>query len=162
MAFFGAGGNGFGYSLAVEQKVTDLGTVRARGGALLGSTLWYATGGFAWGTVKDSYNFLGSANPTIFPAPLQPGPFLPGSASFNHTRIGWTLGGGVESKLGGGWSAKLEYLYVDLGKFTDTFAIGINPAYGAAFIAGGVATASSTTHVTDNIVRVGLNYQFNR
>jgi len=140
--------------------VTDIGTVRARGGALVGSTLWYATGGFIWGTVKDSYNFVGSANPTIFSAPLQPGPFLPGGASFSHTRLGWTLGGGVEAKLGGGWSAKLEYLYVDLGKFTDTFAIAINPAYGAGFNAGGAATAASTTHITDSIVRVGLNYQF--
>jgi outer membrane immunogenic protein len=162
VAFFGAGANGFGYSMASEQKVTDIGTVRARGGAVVGNTLWYATGGFAWGTVKDSYNFLGSANPTIFPAPLQPGPFLPGSASSSHMRAGWTIGGGAETKLGGGWSAKLEYLYVDLGRFTDTFAIAINPAFGAAFTTGGVASAASTTHVTDNVVRLGLNYQFNR
>jgi outer membrane immunogenic protein len=161
LAFFGAGGNGFGYSMASEQKVTDIGTVRARSGALVGNTLWYATGGFAWGTVKDSYTFLGSANPTIFPAGLQPGPFLPGAASNSHARTGFTVGGGVETKLGGGWSAKLEYLYVDLGRFTDTFAIAINPAFGAAFTAGGVASATSTTHITDNIIRLGLNYQFN-
>ena len=33
----------------------------------------------------------------------------------------------------------------------------INPAFGAAFINGGAASATSTSHVTDNIVRVGLN-----
>ena len=80
LAFFGAGANGFGYSLATEQKLTDIGTARARAGLLAGNTLWYATGGLAWGTLKDSYTFVGTANSTIFPPALQPGPFLPGAA----------------------------------------------------------------------------------
>jgi outer membrane immunogenic protein len=148
--------------LATEQKLTDIGTARARAGVLTGNTLWYATGGFAWGTVKDSYTFIGSANPALFGAAAQPGPFLPAAASFSSTRTGWTIGGGVETKLGGGWSAKLEYLYVDLGRFTHTLAIATNPAFGAAFNNGAVASATTTSHVTDNIVRVGLNYQFYR
>jgi outer membrane immunogenic protein len=160
LAFFGAGANGFGYSLATEQKLTDIGTARARAGVVTQDSLWYATGGFAWGTVKDSYTFIGSANPVIFPAALQPGPFLPGAASFSSTRTGWTVGGGVETKLGRGWSAKLEYLYVDLGSFNHTLPIAINPAFGAAFNTGGVASATTSTHVTDNIIRVGLNYKF--
>jgi outer membrane immunogenic protein len=40
VAFFGAGANGFGYSLATGQKLTDIGTARARAGALVGNTLW--------------------------------------------------------------------------------------------------------------------------
>lgn len=160
LAFFGAGANGFGYSLATEQKLTDIGTARARAGMLTGNSLWYATGGFAWGTVKDNYTFVGSANTTIFPPVLQPGPFLPGAASFSSARTGWTIGGGVETRLGGGWSAKLEYLYVDLGAFTHTFSIATNPAFGAAFNNGAVTTVTTRSHVTDNIVRVGVNYQF--
>jgi outer membrane immunogenic protein len=160
LGFFGAGASGFGFSLATEQKLTDIGTARARAGVLTGNTLWYGTGGFAWGTVKDSYTFIGSANPVIFPAALQPGPFLPSAASFSSTRNGWTVGGGVETKLGGGWSAKLEYLYVDLGSFTHTLPIPINPAFGAAFTTGGSASATTSSHIIDNIVRVGVNYQF--
>jgi outer membrane immunogenic protein len=43
------------------------------------------------------------------------------SGSFSDTRGGWTLGGGVETALIGNWSAKLEYLYVDLGTTTNSF-----------------------------------------
>ena len=160
LAFFGAGANGFGYSLATEQKPTEIATARARGGVVVQSALWYLTGGLAWGTVKDSYGFSGTANPVIFPAALQPGPFLNSAASFSAGKWGWTAGAGVETRLGGGWSAKLEYLYVDLGHITNTFPIAINPAFGAAFNNGGSARATSTHHVTDNIIRVGMNYRF--
>jgi len=160
LAFFGAGANGFGYGLATQQKLTDVGTARVRGGFLVHDTLWYVTGGLAWGTIKDSYAFTGTANPTIFPAALQPGPFLPTAASFSASKLGWTIGGGVETRLGGGWSAKAEYLYVDLGDVSESFPITINPAFAAAFINGGTARATSASHVTDNIVRVGLNYRF--
>jgi outer membrane immunogenic protein len=160
LAFFGAGANGFGYGLTAQQKLTDIGTARARGGVLVHDTLWYVTGGLAWGTIKDSYAFSGSANPVLFPGALQPGPFLPSAGDFSASKIGWTVGAGVETKLGGGWSAKAEYLYVDLGDVTETFPIAINPVFVAAFANGGAARATSTSHVTDNIVRVGLNYKF--
>ena len=159
VGFFGAGANGFGYCLGDENKLTNFGTARARGGVLINDTLWYATGGAAWGTVKDNFTFNGSANPVIFPVALQPGPFLPSGASFGTTRVGWTLGAGVETKLDSRWSAKIEYLYVNLGSVTETFGIPINPAFGAPFTAG-TATATRTSHIADNIVRVGLNYHF--
>ena len=157
LAFFGAGANGFGYCLADESKLTDFGTARARGGVLIHDTLWYATGGAAWGTVKDDFAFGGTANATIFPGALQPGPFLPGGGSFSRTKVGWTVGAGVETKLDSHWSAKLEYVYVDLGSVDETFAIPINPAFGPAFTTGS-ATATRSSRITDNIVRIGLNY----
>ena len=161
VGFFGAGASGFGYCLDAEQKLTNFGTARARAGVLSNNWLmWYLTGGLAWGTVKDTLTFTGSANSTIFPGGLQPGPFLPASASFSTTKVGWTLGAGVETKLGGGWSAKLEYLFVDLGSVTGTMGIAINPAFGPAFSTGGAATATRTVQAMDNIVRVGLNYKF--
>src|ERR1700719_4420442 len=95
LAFFGAGANGFGYCLSSEQKLADFGTARARTGAVINDSLWYVTGGAAWGTVKDSYAFAGSANSVVFPSPLQPGPFLPGAAGFSTTRTGWVVGAGV-------------------------------------------------------------------
>jgi len=160
LALFGAGANGFGYCLSGEQKITNIGTARARAGADLRGTLWYVTGGLAWGTVKENDSFVGSANPAIFPGALQPGPFLPAAASISTTRIGWTLGAGVETMIAGGWSAKLEYLYVDLGSVSNTVPIAINPAFGPAFINGGAASATNTSRIIDNIVRVGLNYRF--
>jgi outer membrane immunogenic protein len=64
-------------------------------------------------------------------------------------RAGWTAGGGVEGAFGGGWSAKLEYLYMDLGQTQQTFSgLGL----------GTIAT--QTREMTDNIVRVGLNYKW--
>ena len=159
-AFFGAGASGFGYCLSGEQKITNFGTARARAGVDRHGDFWYLTGGLAWGTVKERDSFVGSASTTIFPGALQPGPFLPGVASISTTRIGWTLGAGVETMIVGRWSAKLEYLYVDLGSISNTVPIVINPAFGAAFTTGGVASATSTSHVRDNIVRLGLNYRF--
>jgi outer membrane immunogenic protein len=45
--FFGLGGNGFGQCLSDEQKLSNFGTLRARGGFLLNDSLWYVTGGAA-------------------------------------------------------------------------------------------------------------------
>jgi opacity protein-like surface antigen len=58
-----------------------------------------------------------------------PGLFVPTAASFSSNKTGWTIGGGVETKLWGGWSAKLEYLYVGLGTLTDSFGAGVNPVF---------------------------------
>ena len=161
LAFFGAGANGFGYSLATQQKLTEIATARVRAGVLIHDSLWYLTGGAAWGTVKNSYTFAGSANTLIFPGALQPGPFLSTTGNFSNSKTGWTIGTGVETRLGGGWSAKLEYLYVDLGDVTNVLPIPINPVFGANFVNGGGAGMTNTLHVTDNIVRAGLNYKFN-
>jgi outer membrane immunogenic protein len=67
----------------------------------------------------------------------------------SHDRNGFVVGGGVETALAGPWSAKLEYLYMNLGSVTDSFSTGF---------AG--ATFSTTTDIRDHIVRVGLNYRF--
>ena len=55
------------------------------------------------------------------------------------------MGGGVEHPLLGNWSAKLEYLYVDLGK-NQLFNVALG--------------TPETVSVTGNIVRVSLAYSF--
>ena len=67
------------------------------------------------------------------------------------TVAGWTFGGGVEAAISPNWSAKVEYLHVDLGNhaiFND-----IVPAAGNAVLAENV-------RFTAEIVRGGLNYKF--
>jgi outer membrane immunogenic protein len=78
--------------------ITMLGSVRLRAGYALSNLMVYATGGFGFGQVE------------IY-TQVPPGP----KASTEKTRTGWTIGGGLEYGMGGGWSLKAEYLYYDLG-----------------------------------------------
>jgi outer membrane immunogenic protein len=67
------------------------------------------------------------------------------------------LGAGVEGVIGGNWTAKLEYLYMDLG----TVSGGPIQLTGILVNLRTVAGLSYSSHFTDNIVRVGVNYHFN-
>ena len=58
---------------------------------------------------------------------------------------------GIEGAFGGGWSAKVEYLYIDLGKTGADRHRARSPASAATLQQLGL---------TDNIVRVGLNYKW--
>jgi outer membrane immunogenic protein len=61
-------------------------------------------------------------------------------------------GAGVEAALGAGWTGKLEYLHVDFGDITNTFVpVRTFPFFG---------TLKASGRVTDEIVRVGVNYRF--
>jgi outer membrane immunogenic protein len=142
------------YGYSDEEKIKWLATARGRVGWASGYTLAYVTGGAAWGGVDSNYAFAGFGSNLFATAPA--------AASFSTTKTGWVLGSGVETSLGwmgaNHWSAKLEYLYVDLGTVSNSFAVPL-PASPAP---GGPSsyTATSSTHIRDNIVRVGLNYRF--
>jgi outer membrane immunogenic protein len=127
--------------LSLDQKIDWFGTVRGRAGVLVSpKVLLYATGGLAYGEVKSSET-LGTAYSTT------------------DTRVGYTVGAGVEGAIGGNWTAKLEYLYVDLGRTSGSFASAI-PAFGAGTVASGTLTSSYSSRITDNVLRVGVNYRF--
>ena len=135
-----------------EQKLTSLFTLRGRLGFAQGSNLWYATGGAAAGRVTSNYAF--QANHSGFSVGVL-GP-AEGSASFGTTKWGWTVGGGVERILpwaSGNWSAKLEYLFVDLGTVNNSFGVPIT---------GGTAAYAYTSSINlqDHVVRLGMNYRF--
>jgi outer membrane immunogenic protein len=76
------------------------------------------------------------------------------------TNTGFSVGGGVEGKfpfwLPPNWTWKLEYLYLDLGSLDAAGTFAASPVN--LTVTGG--TISVHTHFTDNILRVGLNYQF--
>jgi outer membrane immunogenic protein len=69
------------------------------------------------------------------------------------TKAGWTVGGGIEGAVPNThvtW--KIENLYMDLGTRNYTFT--------NVFVSVSPSTLGISSHFTDNIVRVGLNYQF--
>ena len=73
-------------------------------------------------------------------ANVNPGPLF----SASDTRVGWTVGAGLEYAFLGNWTAKIEYLYVDLGSFDTSFTAPIR----------------NEVSFKENIVRLGLNYKF--
>ncbi len=105
-----------------------------------GSTLFYATGGLAYGSIKTKINTASFVGPV--------------TQSFSHTNTGWTAGAGIETPftllglLGPNWTTKTEYLYVDLGSKSDNFIIAATPA-------------TATRSVTEHVFRTGINYHFN-
>lgn len=78
------------------------GTVRGRVGYAFGTLLPYVTGGLAYGSTHIDLN---DANDNVI-------------ALKYRTHFGWVAGAGVEFALGGPWSGKLEYNYIDLGART--------------------------------------------
>jgi outer membrane immunogenic protein len=111
-------------TICCETKNDWLATARGRIGYAMDRWLPFLTGGAAFGDVKMT--------PVGFP-------------SETTTKIGWTVGGGLEYAFQGAWSAKVEYLYVDLGKANCS-----------------VATCGADNDVTfkTSIVRGGINYHF--
>jgi outer membrane immunogenic protein len=120
-----------------EQKLTWFATLRPRvGAAIMPTLLLYVTGGLVIGEVKTNAAFA-----------------VPGTtafASFSNTRAGWTLGFGTEARLWPNWTVRIEYLYLDLGDTTNSFS-SVAPFTGLIV---------AHSHLTDNIVRAALNYQF--
>ena len=96
-----------------------LATARGRLGYAFDRIMPYVTGGAAFGNIKTDIAGLGGAD---------------------TSKAGWTVGGGIEAAIAGPWTAKVEYLYVDLGR-------------------GGSVLGSDASFRT-NIVRAGLNYRF--
>ena len=107
-----------------ETRNSWLSTARGRVGYAVDRFMPYVTGGAAFGDIK--------ATPVGF-------------GSERETKTGWTVGGGLEAAINGPWTAKVEYLYVDLGK-------------GSC----GTAVCGIPTDVDfkANIVRAGINYRF--
>jgi outer membrane immunogenic protein len=134
-----AGDTCWGIPWTCKVELTWFGTARARLGYAWSRHLLYVTGGAAFGSLK------GTEGDFIAPGF---GGSRDGAGSGSKTRFGWTIGGGVETRINDRWSTKFEYLYVDLGKgnvFNDVSIFG-NLPQDVAF----------TTHV----FRTGINYSF--
>jgi outer membrane immunogenic protein len=139
-----------------SKSLNYLGTVRGRIGFLTTpDLLLYATGGLAYGGANSSASIfqavVGAKDPQVPAASA-------GSAS--GSRVGWTVGGGVEWLFWPQWSAKVEYLYYDLG--SATYQLG--PLLVLSQTSGKISGSTfptATTRFAGNVVRAGVNYHFN-
>jgi outer membrane immunogenic protein len=118
--------------------------------------LLFGTGGFAYGRVAGSANYISQNSFTIASGPIATACLtnvtcFAGSSS--TTRTGWTAGGGIEYLLDQHWSAKVEYQFVDLG--TETVRLVSIPVAGLL-----PATFNAAFRDSFNVVRLGLNYKF--
>jgi outer membrane immunogenic protein len=143
---FPGGGGIVPLTTTYSRELDWLATVRGRVGFTVAPTfLVYGTGGLAVGETKVGSSF---AAPTAGPPPeSEPTTNLTSS----NTSVGWTAGAGAEWLFAPQWSVKAEYLYVDLGKRSNTIAYTYT---------GGTSTLTSTVKDTSNIARAGINYHF--
>ena len=124
----------------LKQEMPWFGTARARLGYSFGPALFYATGGFAFGSIKNTITESGPAPTAVF--------------DFDQTKSGYAVGGGVETPVPPifGWSfpnltTRTEYLYIDLGTVTDNYTYA--------------ATARTlTTDVRNHVFRSVVSYKF--
>jgi outer membrane immunogenic protein len=95
------------------------GTLRGRAGIAFNNVLLYATLGLAYGDLRAQ------------------------SAGLDETRteVGWTGGVGLEYGFAPNWSARVEYLYLDLGS-------------------RGFTLTGTDNGLQANLLRVGINYHF--
>ena len=143
-------------NIATTSKLGYLATVRGRFGLLATpSLLVYATGGLAFGQASASAAIVQTVTNPPGP-PIQP---TFGAASTSATRLGWALGAGGEWKFAANWSAKLEYLYYDLGSLTNNVVLTQFGPPGPALQS--ITVSQARTRVNGHIVRAGLNYHFN-
>lgn len=140
----------------LTQKLDWFGTVRGRlGVAVTPRVLFYGTGGLAYGRVSTSGS-VSAINVTGSPGSGDNLAFTPVAASFSSTttRVGWSAGAGIEGAFADNWSARLEYLYVDLGTMSGSLTTPVIALSGAPLAIG------YRSHITDNILRFGVNYRF--
>jgi outer membrane immunogenic protein len=144
-------------SIYASRNLSYLGTVRGRFGYLaLQNLLVYATAGLAYGGANlqaNSYQYItpNGVN-SLFSTVTFP------EKSFSGTLIGWTAGGGAEWMFINNWSAKVEYLYYDIGSaaanMSQTVRLqGSSPHW--------TNSNQASSHFNGNIVRAGVNYHFN-
>ncbi len=107
------------------------GSARARVGIAIDRALFYATGGAAFAAFTDDFT----------------GPR--GFDTFSHTRVGYTVGGGVEYAINPNLALRAEYRYSDFGTYSSVS--------GASFLPNTVTTQE---RVTQQRVQAGFSYKF--
>jgi outer membrane immunogenic protein len=113
-------------TLTCETKNTWLGTARGRIGYAVDRVLFYGTGGAAFGNIQSGVS---------------------GNLE-TQTKVGWTAGSGVEAAFADHWTARAEYLFVDLQNGT------------CSSVGTCGAPAGDTVKFSTSLVRLGIDYKF--
>lgn len=136
-------GAGVAPTASFEQSLEWFVTLRGRLGILVQPTwLAYVTGGAAIGHIDTKGVISGFAANNVA---------VSAAFSYDKTKFGWTVGGGLEGRLTGNWTAKLEYIYADYGTVSGQ---GFLPT------AFPPLRVDFSSRVTDHVLRVGLNYKW--
>ena len=136
----------------VQTALINFGTVRARAGYLVTPTLLaFVTGGLAYGqTHVNAAMFSVDTSGSVPPET--------GGTSYGSFHSGWTAGAGVEWMFLPNWSAKLEYLYYDLGAPPlGMTGIGFTAPSSGTPLWAYLAT-TTPPRFNGSIVRAGVNY----
>jgi len=105
-----------------------LATVRGRVGYAFDRILLYGTAGAAFGNVQTGLN--------------------PPSTFDSAVEAGWTVGAGLEIAFAPNWTAKAEYLFVEL------------PNASCTIVGNCGGAAGSIVSFNENIIRAGVNFKF--
>jgi outer membrane immunogenic protein len=114
-----------------KSQLDYFGTVRGRIGYATDRSLYYVTGGLAYGGLQNEADIAGL-----------------GKFNIDTTAVGYALGGGIELKTGHSWSLKAEYQYINLGSNDP-----VSQVHGS-YSANGGKVSDDDFHT----IRVGLNY----
>ncbi len=122
-----------GLDATSRERLDWFGTARGRLGFAVDRTLFYFTGGLAYGDLRQSASVTDGVDAV--------------RVRNNDIQTGYMLGGGIEYKFSTNWSLKGEYQYINLGNSSLT---GTDTT--------GAAVRTNDLDTNFHTARVGLNY----
>ena len=114
-----------------DTKIPVQGSIRGRLGVAFDRALLYATGGAEFANFENSVTGF------------------PGFDQNSTTRVGWTIGGGIEYAVTNNWSIRAEYRFSDFG----TIRGGLGLPTGGRFF-------NANRRLQENQVQAGFSYKF--
>jgi outer membrane immunogenic protein len=126
-------------------KLDWLGSTRGRVGYAWDRLLIYGTGGVAYGGASSHLDVFDAVDGFGF-----------SSGGGSSSRVGWTVGGGVEYAFTNNWIIGAEYLYYDLG----SRHLNIVPNVAASDFFGATLFSQTKINFTGSVARARISYKF--
>jgi outer membrane immunogenic protein len=148
------GGGQVGYNYQIGQYVLGIeadgswsgikGGTTALGAAIDNNVDWTSTVTGRAGMAFDRWLVYGKGGVAFAGDRFRTNRYTPATLEVTDTRVGWTVGAGVEYAFAPAWSAKLEYNFMDFGTRAVSFAPG------------------TSTDIDQQVhaVKFGINYKF--
>lgn len=124
-------------------------SIRARGGYLIDpQILLYGTAGPSWIHLETTSN---CSTLSSVDGACAPGGFAPANITYSQTKLGYSVGGGIEAMLSSNWIARAEYRFADYGRISNT---------DQRTAATAVQTVNYDTKLQTHTATFGLAYKF--